>query len=121
MDGRLVLVRHTCDGCHATAVRYLRQSDPNAESGSPIIVSGRTDADLVAEATGGDIEAFAELSRRYSAVHTLAVALQSEVCLPDSSSSRSWWREQRERSSSFMPIATESGTRLFGLGSSSSF
>jgi len=66
----LVLVRHTCDGCHATAVRYLRQSDPNAESGSPIIVSGRTDADLVAEATGGDIEAFAELSRRYRNAYT---------------------------------------------------
>ena len=70
MDGRLVLVRHTCDACHATAVRYRGQSDPNAESGSLIIVSGRTDADLVAEATGGDIESFAELSRRYRNAYT---------------------------------------------------
>jgi len=70
MDARPVLVRHTCDGCHATAVRQRRQSDLNAESGSPITVSGRTDADLVAEASGGDIEAFAELSRRYRNAYT---------------------------------------------------
>ena len=33
-------------------------------------MSGRTDADLVAEATGGDIDSFAELSRRYRNAYT---------------------------------------------------
>src|SRR5690348_15338908 len=70
MDGRVARVRHTCDVCHAWRVRRRRGSDLNAESGSPIIVSGRTDADLVAEATGGDIESFAELSRRYRNAYT---------------------------------------------------
>jgi RNA polymerase sigma-70 factor, ECF subfamily len=70
MDGRFVLVRHMCDACHATGVRCQRQSDPNAESGSHIDVSAHTDADLVADATGGDVEAFAELSRRYRNAYT---------------------------------------------------
>jgi RNA polymerase sigma-70 factor, ECF subfamily len=38
--------------------------------GSPLNVTTRTDADLVAAAIGGDLDAFAELSRRYRDTYT---------------------------------------------------
>jgi RNA polymerase sigma factor, sigma-70 family len=41
-----------------------------SESGSPGSVSTRTDSDLVAEASAGDVDAFAELSRRYRDTYT---------------------------------------------------
>jgi hypothetical protein len=79
----------------------------NTETGPPAPLSARASS--------------ASTARWRDALVEIRVALQSEACLPDSFLSRSWWREQRERSSSFMPIVTESGTRPFGLGSSSSF
>jgi RNA polymerase sigma-70 factor, ECF subfamily len=70
MDGRVVRARHTCDAHHARHVPEPRVGDAKAESGSHIDVSEHTDAELVAAATQGDVDAFAELSRRYRGAYT---------------------------------------------------
>ena len=44
--------------------------DLDDEPGSHIIVRERVDTELVAAAVGGDVEAFAELSRRYRGLYT---------------------------------------------------
>lgn len=47
-----------------------RACDPSGLSGSPVSVTTRTDSDLVAAATAGDVDAFAMLSRRYRETYT---------------------------------------------------
>src|SRR5260221_14087014 len=45
-------------------------NEPSSHSSVTSSVTTRTDAELVAAATGGDVEAFAELSRRYRDTYT---------------------------------------------------
>jgi RNA polymerase sigma-70 factor (ECF subfamily) len=47
-----------------------RACDPGTLFGSPLHVTTKTDAELVAAATSGDVDAFAMLSRRYRDVYT---------------------------------------------------
>lgn len=47
-----------------------RACDPGTPLGSPLDVTTKTDAELVAAAISGDVDAFAMLSRRYRDVYT---------------------------------------------------
>jgi RNA polymerase sigma-70 factor (ECF subfamily) len=51
-------------------VEFFPGSDAGPHSGRHIHVSERTDAQLVHDATAGDVDAFAELSRRYRDAYT---------------------------------------------------
>jgi RNA polymerase sigma-70 factor (ECF subfamily) len=55
---------------HAAAVSHQRRCDANAEPGRPISVNPHTDPQLVLDAIAGDVDAFAELSRRYRDAYT---------------------------------------------------
>jgi RNA polymerase sigma-70 factor, ECF subfamily len=60
-----------CDGHHEAAnARPCWSCDLNDEPGSPTIVKEKVDTELVTAAIGGDVEAFAELSRRYRGTYT---------------------------------------------------
>jgi len=74
MDCRHGGSRHSCDGYHSQGggLRFAsgRACDPGHLPSSPIAVTTRTDAELVAAATTGDVDAFAMLSRRYRDAYT---------------------------------------------------